>query len=148
MHLKKSVSIYRLCVGLPFTADIRHSMYDLTTCLHVVIKCEPLHVCVCVCVGVQQMSCGPDWLVFVAAPSCRRAQPRAPLTARASHASTTVICQLQQPSPTHKNTHSLPRPACLLDDAALLTHTYHALCLSLAHTYTHLLLAREHGLQI
>lgn len=51
MHLKKkSVSIYRLCVGLPFTADIRHSMYDLTTCLHVVIKCEPLHVCVCVLV--------------------------------------------------------------------------------------------------
>lgn len=79
---------------------------------------------------VKQMSCVPfcstDWLVFVAAPSCRRAWPRASLSARTSHASTALICQLQGPSPAPNNTHSLTGPASSLDDALLLTHTYHA----------------------
>lgn len=124
-------------------------------------KCEqPACVCVCVeerdrvCVYmcVKQMSCVPfcstDWLVFVAAPSCRRAWPRASLSARTSHASTALICQLQGPSPAPNNTHSLTGPASSAQWRSL-THAYlpcslffffcthaHLLCVDSA-THTH-----------
>lgn len=92
----------------------------------------------CVYMCVQQMSCvlfcSPDWLVFVAAPSCRWAWPRASLSARTSHASAALICQLLRPSPAPNTTHSLPGSAPSLDDAVLLTHTYHAPFFSLTHT--------------
>lgn len=111
---------------------------------------------VCAYMCVKQMSCvlfcSPDWLVFVAAPSCRRAWPRASLSARTNPAHAALICQLQAPSPAPNNSHSLAGPAHSLDDAALLTHTYHApffllplsptllLCVSCAtHTRRHTL---------
>lgn len=103
---------------------------------------------VCVYMCVKQMSCVPfcstDWLVFVAAPSCRRAWPRASLSARTSHASTALICQLQGPSPAPNNTHSLTGPASSLDDAFLLTHTYHAPFFSL-HSRTPALCRQCHA---
>lgn len=87
---------------------------------------------------MQQMSCvlfcSPDWLVFVAAPSCRRAWPRASLSAGTSHASAEQICQLQQPSPAPNDTRGLPGSTSSADDAVLLTHTYHAPFFSLSLT--------------
>lgn len=94
--------------------------------------------CACVYMCVQQMSCvlfcSPDWLVFVAAPSCRWARPRASLSARTSRASAALICQSLRPSPAPNTTHSLTGSAPSLDDAVLLTHTYHAPFPSLTHT--------------
>lgn len=121
-------------VGLSSAADIWNS--TLAGCLREVNKCEPLHVSVderervYVCMFVQQMSCAllcsPDWLVFVAAPSCRRAWPRASLSARTNPASATVICQLQRPSHALNNTHSLTGSAsvCLQAWWRCFTHAY------------------------
>lgn len=82
---------------------------------------------VCVYMCVKQMSCvlfcSPDWLVFVAAPSCRRAWPRASLSARTNPAHAALICQLQPPSPAPNNSPSVTGPAHSLDDAPF-THAY------------------------
>lgn len=90
------------------------------------------------CVCVKHMSCvlfcSTDWLLIVAAPSCRQDWPRASLSARTSHASPPLICQLQWPCHALNNTQNPMGPTSLLDDVVLLTHTYHAPFPSLTHT--------------